>query len=489
MPNSKDDQKETIKPAEAGTGGGPNGEGGAVSPPKTPLADYSIPKKEVTEKKKLTAAERKKLAELRRREKEEEKKRKEKPESSSDDESTEALKKKIKFYQDKAETAEGEAYEAVKEKEKSEKMYQDQLAKRKNQAAELKEKLKETLKEKKKDEEESEEEDSLSDQLQSEDSDSLESESSPEIIKKKKKKEEITEMDRRNSKVCAFDPCERQENCGFVHVKAGRVPKDDNNEPNPNYIYRRRDLESETCETAEERKECDGERRLLRRPEEYCERSCQEGGKGSHEGDKEDEEEIEERVLPIIHNDVLCNKIFKPNDSTTYFSDTLRWGLKGSKGIKEIRKLIHECDDLINDLDSDLVLARLGLMGSKRKKRSKNKEVRELIRDCDEFISSLESDLALARREQKGSKCNKRSKYNKEVRQLIRECEDLIKDLDTDLSIENTSRRVNKCKYNDVNKEFRAECTELVQGIYFDVLTIKLKNPFKQKKKYTEKMR
>merc|ERR1712101_86930 len=58
---------------------GPSGEGGAVSPPKTPLADYSIPKKEVTEKKKLTAAERKKLAELRRREKEEEKKRKEKP--------------------------------------------------------------------------------------------------------------------------------------------------------------------------------------------------------------------------------------------------------------------------------------------------------------------------------------------------------------------------------------------------------------------------
>merc|ERR1712240_872905 len=72
--------------------------------------------------------------------------------------------------------------------------------------------------------------------------------------------------------------------------------------------------------------------------------------------------------------------------------------------------------------------------------------------------------------------------YNKEVRQLIRECEDLIKDLDTDLSIENTSRRVNKCKYKDVNKKFRAECTEIVQGIYSDVLTIKLKNPFKQKR-------
>ena len=85
-------------------------------------------------------------------------------------------------------------------------------------------------------------------------------------------------------------------------------------------------------------------------------------------------------------------------------------------------------------------------MGSKRKKRSKNKEVRELIRDCDEFINSLESDLALARREQKGSKYNKRSKYNKEVRQLIRECEDLINDLESDISIENTSKRVNKCK-------------------------------------------
>ena len=232
--------------------------------------------------------------------------------------------------------------------------------------------------------------------------------------------------------------------------------------------------------------------RIATCPEEYCKRSCQEGSRGSHEGDKENEEEIEEEieesVLPKIPNDILCNKNFKPNDSTTYFSDSLSWGLKGPKGIKEIRKLIHECDDLINDLDSDLVLARLGLMGSKRKKRSKKKEVRELIRDCDEFINSLESDLALARREQKGSKCNKRSKYNKEVRQLIRECEDLIKDLDSDLSIENTSRRVNKCKYNDVNKEFRAECTELVQGIYFDVLTIKLKNPFKQKKNI-EKMR
>ena len=76
MPNSKDDQKETSKPAEAGMEGGPSGEGGAVSPPKTPLADYTIPKKEVTEKKKLTAAERKKLAELKRREKEEEKKSK-----------------------------------------------------------------------------------------------------------------------------------------------------------------------------------------------------------------------------------------------------------------------------------------------------------------------------------------------------------------------------------------------------------------------------
>ena len=125
MPNSKDGQKET-KPAndgmEEGTNG-PNGEGapsatintgGDVSP-KTPRTER-IPKKDVTEKKKLTAAERKKLAELKRREKEEDKKRKEKPESSIDEESTEALKKKIKFYQNKAETAEGEAYEALKEK-------------------------------------------------------------------------------------------------------------------------------------------------------------------------------------------------------------------------------------------------------------------------------------------------------------------------------------------------------------------------------------
>ena len=122
-------------------------------------------------------------------------------------------------------------------------------------------------------------------------------------------------------------------------------------------------------------------------------------------------------------------------------------------------------------------------MGSKRQKVSNyNKEVRELIRECDEFITSIESDLAQARRKLKGSKCNKRSKYNKEVRQLIRECEDLINDLELDISIENTSKRVNKCKNNAVNKVFRAECAELVQGIYLDVLTLKLKNPFAQKK-------
>ena len=396
MPNSKDDQKD-IKPAEAGTEVGPNGEGGSVSPPKTPLADYSIPKKEVTDKKKLTAAERKKLAELRKREKEEEKKRKEKPESSSDDESTEALKKKIKFYQDKAEAAEGEAYEAVKEKEKSEKMYQDQLAKRKNQAAELKEKLKVTLKEKKKDEDESEEEDdSQSDQLQSDDSESFESESSPELRKKgKKKREEITEADRRNSKVCAFDLCERQESCGFVHVKAGTVPKDYSNEHSPNYIYHRGDPEGETSERAKEGKEHGRERRSLPCPEDDCKGSCQKGCKRGDKGDEEIEEEIDKKSLSP---NVLCNKNSpKPIDSPTYFSDSLRWGLKGPKGI---RKLIHECDDLINDLDSDLVLARSGLMGFKRKKRSNNKEeVRELICDYDEFISSIESDLALARRE------------------------------------------------------------------------------------------
>ena len=215
MPNSKEEQREN-KPADegmedgAGTNG-PKGEeapsttrGGEASPPKTPMTER-IPKKEVTDKKKLTAAERKKLAELKRREKEEDKKRKEKPDSSTDEESTEALKKKIKFYQNKAETAEGEAYEALKEKEKREKMYQDQLAKRKNQTSVLKGKLKETLKEnekKKEDEESEEEDDSLSDQLQSDDSDSSESESSPERRKKgKKKRQEITEADRRNSKV------------------------------------------------------------------------------------------------------------------------------------------------------------------------------------------------------------------------------------------------------------------------------------------------
>ena len=86
-----------------------------------------------------------------------------------------------------------------------------------------------------------------------------------------------------------------------------------------------------------------------------------------HKGAKEKEKEVEEEILSHEKiNDVLYNKnSFKPNDSPTYFYDSLRWGLKGPKGI---RKLIHECDDLINDLNSDLVLARSGLMGFKRKR-------------------------------------------------------------------------------------------------------------------------
>ena len=185
------------------------------------------------------------------------------------------------------------------------------------------------MKRKKEDEESEEEDDSLSDQLQSDDSESSESESSPEVLKKgKKKKEEITEADRRNSKVCAFDPCERQENCGFVHVKSGSVPKDYKNERNPNYTYHRGDPESETSETAEEGKEYDGERRPLRRPEDHCQGSSKEGGKGSHKGDKEKEKEVEEekeKVEEILCPEKLCDVLynknsFQPNDSPTYSS-------------------------------------------------------------------------------------------------------------------------------------------------------------------------
>ena len=126
-----------------------------------------------------------------------------------------------------------------------------------------------------------------------------------------------------------------------------------------------------------------------------------------HKGAKEKEAE-EEIISHEKINDVLYNKnSCKPNDSPTYFYDSLRWGLKGPKESKEIRKLINECDNLINGLDSDLVLARSGLMGSKRQKVSNyNKEVRELIRECDEFITSIESDLAQARRKLKRTKCN-----------------------------------------------------------------------------------
>ena len=243
MVNTKDKEggKET-KPVDEGTEDGTSvlnvegvpsasrSTGADESPPKTPMMER-IPKKDNTEKKKLTAAERRKLAELKRREKED-KKRKEKPETSTDDESNEALKKKIKFYQDKAEAAESEAYEAKTEKEKQEKMYQNKLAKRKNETSVLKEQLKEKMKEnekKKEDDDSEDEDDSLSDPLESDDSESSETESSPEKPKKGKKNGEVTEADRRNSKVCAFDPCERQEHCGFVHIKSGSVSSNYNN--------------------------------------------------------------------------------------------------------------------------------------------------------------------------------------------------------------------------------------------------------------------
>ena len=148
-----------------------------------------------------------------------------------------------------------------------------------------------------------------------------------------------------------------------------------------------------------------------------------------------------------------------------------------------VTKLMSDCDDLIKGLESDIRSVNTRKSRKKDKKGSTyNKEVRELIRDCDEFITSIEADLALARRELKGSKCTKRSKYIEEVRQLIRECDDLIKDLESDLSIESTPTRVNKCKINAENKEFKAECAELVQGIYLDIFAMKLKDPFKQKK-------
>ena len=254
----------------------------------------------------------------------------------------------------------------------------------------LKEKMKE--KEKKNEDDDSEEEDdSLSDPLdESDDSELSESESSPEKPKKgKKKNEEITEADRRNSKVCAFDPCERQENCGFVHVKSGTVSANYTNERNPNRIYYRGGSESETSETATERKEYDGEGGPILSPEGNCQGGGEEGCEGSHERDEK--EEVDELVYLLNRCNFINNK--------------------------EIKELIRGCDDLINGIESDLAFARSGLKGSKRNKRSKYyKEIRQLIRDCDDLIDGLESDLALARCGLKGSKRNKGSKY--EIRQL-----------------------------------------------------------------------
>ena len=74
-------------------------------------------------------------------------------------------------------------------------MYQDLLAKRKNQTSVLKEKLKEYEK-KKKDEESEEYDDSLHNSLESNDSESSGAESSPEIHKKRKNSFLIRRMNR-----------------------------------------------------------------------------------------------------------------------------------------------------------------------------------------------------------------------------------------------------------------------------------------------------
>ena len=148
-----------------------------------------------------------------------------------------------------------------------------------------------------------------------------------------------------------------------------------------------------------------------------------------------------------------------------------------------VTKLMSDCDDLIKGLESDIRSVNTRKSRKKDKKGSTyNEEIRELIRDCDEVIKSIEADLALARKERKRSKRAKRSKYIKEVRQLIRECDDLINDIESDLSIVRASMRANIGKIKDGKKEFKAECAELIQGIYLDILAIKLKDPFKQKK-------
>ena len=138
------------------------------------------------------------------------------------------------------------------------------------------------------------------------------------------------------------------------------------NERNPNRIYYRGGSESETRETATNRKEYDGEGGPIHSPDGNCPGGCGEGCEGSHER-AEEEEEVDENVFLLKRCNFITNK--------------------------EIKKLIRGCDDLINGIESDLAFARSGLKGSKRNRRSKyNKEIR-LIRDCDDLIDGLESDL------------------------------------------------------------------------------------------------
>ena len=151
------------------------------------------------------------------------------------------------------------------------------------------------------------------------------------------------------------------------------------------------------------------------------------------------------------------------------------------EGMEEdvVRELINDCDELINDLESDLSLL------SRRRKRSKrNKEVRKRIHECDDLIKELESDLSLVKR------------VELDVRkQLISACDDLINDLEPDLRSFKTKKLRVKKKHTDeggdvdseVRKQLIRAYDDLIKDLESDLKSLNTKKLRKKEKKQKRK--
>ena len=145
-------------------------------------------------------------------------------ETSEDENSPTVLRKKLRFYKEKADMTEDRLFEKSRKLEEEKAKKNAELKRKKEEVKKLEEELKNAKavnKGKKKEEVKTEssaaDEDSSDPQSSSEDSEP------PRHTRKVKRipKIEITAADRRAARVCAYDPCSKLPDCTFVHISTG----------------------------------------------------------------------------------------------------------------------------------------------------------------------------------------------------------------------------------------------------------------------------